>query len=248
MFQAFDADVTTIPVEALASPSEMKGRCTGLGHGHRRVDLVGDHGHAVPVRESRDRLELVAPERGSGGVVRVAEEVRPRAAGERLLEPLEVELPASLARRERHLDDATPDLARDREERRVDRRIDHHCVSRLRQRAQQLGDRRHHVGDEPDTIRIDVPGKARGGEPGERAAELRRVGVARVVVGDRGEERLADREGEREVGLGDPGREHVARVLRPLGAVAQPEELERDVVEGVDLAGAVERCAVRHGR
>ena len=77
----------------------------------RRVDLVGEDEHAVTRRERGDGVELLAAEYAADRVVRVAEQVRGRAACERPLECVEVELPARPGC-EWRLDDAPACLAR----------------------------------------------------------------------------------------------------------------------------------------
>ena len=195
---------------------------------HRRVHFVRDHEHVVPVRELRHRRELLACVDRSGRIVRAAEEVAARTAGERGAECIEVEAPVET---ERRLDDLAPDLPHDREERRIDRRVHDHGVTRLGQRSQQLRDARHDVGDDERALRVDLPPPARARERRERLGQPARVGVARVVAFDRLRERASDRRRQREVELRDPRRQHVGRVPTPFLAAALTQLVQREVVE-----------------
>ena len=142
--------------------------------------------------------------------------------------------------RERRLDDDPPPTSRvDGEERRVDGRVDDD-----RRRPGSVSARRSSATADITSatslhpLRLDLPAEAGARRtPANASPSLPGVGVAGVVARDRREQRLADRQREREVHLGDPGRQDVGRVLRPLRAAAEPQELERDVVERVDADG-----------
>ena len=203
---------------------------------HRRVHLVRDHEQVVPGRELRYRGELLARVDRPRRVVRAAEEVAARTAGERGGERVEIEAPVGA---ERRLDDLAAYLARNGEERRIDGRVHDHGVARRRQRPQQLGDARHDVRDDERSLRVDLPAPARGRERRERLGQSPWVGVTRVVAVDRLGERAPHGWCEREVELGDPGRQHIGRVAAPLLAAALPQLLQREVVE---------RGGRRHGR
>jgi hypothetical protein len=80
-----------------------------------------------------------------------------------------------------------------------------------------------------------------------------RVGVACVVARDRVKPHRATRQRQPEVHLGDPGRQHLRRIFRPLRAVPEPQELQGDVVERIDAdcprsASDVAGQTTKHGR
>ena len=224
-------------------------RVSRARHRHRSVDLVRNDEHAVAVCELGDSDQLVTREGQPDWVVRVAEQVRLRPGGERMLDRVEVELPAAVEGAERRLDDAPADLANDVEERRVDGRIHDHLVVRAGQRAEHLGNAGHHVGDQPDAGRVDHPVEPGRGEARERRRQADGVGIPRVVALDRFAQNSPHRRSKRKVHLGDPGGQHVRRVPRPLRTRARTEGVEREIVE--EVAGG--RCrhrpaALRHLR
>ena len=105
-FQAFDAEVSVTPEAAAASPTERYGTCVAPG-----IVIGACTSSEITVTPWRSASAATASssrarERRAGRVVRVAEQVRPRAGGERLLEAVEIERPARAPSSERHLDDA----------------------------------------------------------------------------------------------------------------------------------------------
>ena len=75
----------------------------------RRVDLVADHRRAEARGEVGEGGEALPRVHGAGGVVRVAQQHRARAAREGGLDAEQIELPPGLGVDERHaLDDARP--------------------------------------------------------------------------------------------------------------------------------------------
>jgi hypothetical protein len=172
-----------------AVPERGERRVRRSGERQRGVDLVGQYERSVPVGDIRDRLERRAVEHAAGRVVRAGEQQRAGARPERDVDAIEVELAAG----QRHLDDAPAGLGDAVEERRIRRRRDDDAVARLRQHAQELDDRRHDVGHQPDPRGVGRPAEASFGEAGERLVQAGGLGVADVAELDRLDQRLADR-------------------------------------------------------
>jgi hypothetical protein len=120
---------------------------------------------------------------------------------------------------------------RDRlEKRRVDRRLHDGTVARLRQVPERDVEALHHVGQHLDAARIDAPAEALLHAPRERAGQRGRRGIDRVAevrVLAQLVEVVLQRLGDREVHVGDPRRQHVVGIRRPLLAAPRAQPLDR---------------------
>jgi hypothetical protein len=181
MLNALDAEASVIPFAAQRDER----RVPGAGQGQRAVDLVRQYEDAVPVGECRDPLQVRHAEYPPGRIVRVAEQVTTGARGERRLERLEVKLPAAGHPPDHgHFHHPLARVGDMREERRVHRRVDDHAVTGLEGEPEDDLDPGHDVGYQVNQVRVDRPAVPGRGEPGERLADARQVGVAAVAAVD----------------------------------------------------------------
>ena len=230
MFHALDADQNA--THSVAGHRRVRD-VPRAGQRERRVDLVGEHQHAVPAGELGHRPQLVQRPHPAERVVRGAEQVRPRAGAERGRQPVEVEGPAGAVPGERHLDHPAPGLRQVDEERRVDGRVDHHRAAGLAGRPQHLDDADHDVRDQVHVRRVDGPAVPLRDERGEGRRQRPRLGVAEVAGLDRVVQGALHRVRERDVQLGHERGQHVRRVRHPLGAAPPAQVGQRHPVEVV---------------
>ena len=197
------------------------------GKGQRRVDLVREHPGAVARRRVGDRGQLLPARNAAGGVVGAAEDQRDGALGEAPLDRFGIELAGG----KRRLGQLASELLDHGEEGVVDGRVDDDALTRFRDRSQHRRDRADHIGAGRDPPRIQAPLHPVLGKAGEGLGQpqLLRRGVAAVVKLHRLGQRKLDRLGQREVHLGNPGGQHIGWIARPLGAVAEPQAVDRDL-------------------
>ncbi len=142
----------------------------------RRVDLVGDDPHAVPLGERGDGGQFLGGVDGAGRVVGAAQQVGGPAPvrdslPERLLQDSEVEAPV---RPERRLDDAPVHVLDELVERRINRRVHDHRVARPGDQFEHLDDAQHDVGHDRGALHGEpVPVPPLLGEGGQGLARRR---------------------------------------------------------------------------
>jgi hypothetical protein len=203
-------------------------RESGVGVGERGVHLVAHHHGVVAGGQLGDGGQLGRAVHETQRIVRIAEQERPGARRERLLDPVEVEGPScAFVEAERNLLDDSAGLRHHAEERGIDGRGDDDAVARADGKSQRFDDDDAHVRRRRDALRVHPPaprGRCVGGESALHTvvgADVAGVGAAHGV-----DESGGDRLGERVVHLGDEEREHVVGVCPPLLARARTELLQ----------------------
>lgn len=202
------------------------------GQGQRCVDLVADDDDAVPVCQLDESGELLRCVYPADGIVGVAQHVSNCAGGEFAFDQVEVQGPAVLAAPKRRLDQPRATFGDPVEERRVNRRTDHHRSTTSCHDAEELADPHPYVGHGGDLSGIDLPGPPPSRESGQRLPEIgRRVGVPGVGPVHRVAQLIGDDRCQRIVHLRDGQRQDVVWVGAPLGATPLPQHRQRIDVE-----------------
>ena len=224
MLNAFEAAVSVIVRASTSGESDANGTCRRPPQ-TRSWWISSATTHPVALeRERGERLELFAAERAAGRVVRIAQEQNARARVGLAAQPLEIELVAVRAQRERILVEPAALLRDCAEKRRVDRRLHHDPVAGLAELVHRGVHALHHVGEDLHALGRDRPTvqtlHALRGQLGDRGRRgVDRIAEVRALDGE--PQHAADRLGDREVHVGDPEREHVLGIGRPLLAAAR---------------------------
>ena len=127
---------------------------------HVGVDLVGNHQHVVFPANVRHRRQVLGGPDDAGGIVRIGENQHlRRLPAAHFLQARDVHPVAACGciGDERIVHHLTPVVARQVEERHIDRRLDDHFVARLREALQHEADAPHDARDETQFLPADAP-------------------------------------------------------------------------------------------
>ena len=231
---------------------------TGVAVDERRVDLVGEDAHVIPVREFGQAQHLVARQHLADRVVRVAQHERVAPARERALDRVEIEQPSRVdalaVAQHRHLDHVDAAQSRHAQERHVRGRRHDDRMTFADDFAEEHLIRLHHIRHGANDGRIHGPVIAQL-PCGARARHLalQRVGqISGRAAGRRVGDRARDARRETEVHFRDE-RADRAGEARPFVRADAHEVVGRQRVDrrrievrgGVADGGGV--VVVKHG-